>query len=115
MGSRNGSSLDGRRDRGFATGSPGARRYFRTVFLEMSNLLAIARIDRCCPDSSTTCFTVDPPSTRRHLPGEIPQKSRWAGGWVKSKSALVGQFTAGDDTSPVLGDARTMAAASAAH
>ena len=31
----------------------------------------------------------------------MAQETRWAGGWVKSRSALVGQFTAGDDTTQV--------------
>jgi len=47
--SRNASSFDGRGGRGFIAGSPGVRRYFRTVFLEMAKVRAISRMERCCP------------------------------------------------------------------
>jgi hypothetical protein len=43
-------------------GTPGAHRYFRTVFRDRRSSRAIARIECCCPASSQSCFTVGPPS-----------------------------------------------------
>jgi len=83
MWSRKGSSFDGAGGRAFIADTPGVRRYFRTVFLEMAKS---AR----SPGWSVAARATPRVASRQSLPArgtpqsEMPQGGRQAGGWVNS-------------------------------